>query len=157
MTTDKEKEYKFDEKLVSDNIKFIDRVVISSYTTKVRCDRHKGLLRRYVNTIRIDDKYYQIGDDCYKSIKNKLSEIRGKSLKLIKDDLEEDYIRYLEGKWLPGTLDLKDDKDTKKRFDPDYNKFKILEWDIKHGNPPDFKKKEYQELKQKFSKIKKEL
>ncbi len=90
-----DKEYKFDKLLTSNDIKYIDRE-ITEFDEEVECDRCKYKPLKYVDILRIDDDYYNVGDFCYNSIKNRLSEIRGKSLYFIKIDLEEGYYKYLE-------------------------------------------------------------
>lgn len=147
------KEYEFDKKLISDNIKFISRNEFNRFTANIRCDRHNGLLKKFVVTIRIDAEYYQIGDNCYNSIKIKLSEIRGKSLKFIKDDLEETYDKYLREKFNKPKLNSKPGKGSYKH-DVDWNIYKELKWDFEHGGLPSFKEEEYKKLKEKFRKLK---
>lgn len=149
----REKEYRFDEKLISNNIRFIDRETFNRFITNIPCNRCNATLTRNVVNIRIDETYYQIGEDCYISIKNRLSEIRGKSLYWIRIDLEEDYDKHLQSKFSRERLNSIINKETATEWHPDYSKFKELEWDIIHGNPPNFKKKEYEKLKKKFEQI----
>ena len=148
-----EKEFEFDKKLISNNIKFINREEFNRHAANIICDRHNGILKKYVNTIRIDEEYYQLGDNCYNSIKIKLSVIRGKSLRFINIDLEGDYDKHLNKKWNEPDLILKENKGLYK-YDPDWNRFKELEWDDEHGSLPSNKKEMYKELKEKFRKLK---
>ena len=147
------KEYEFDKKLSSNNIKFISRNEFNQFTADIKCDRHNGLLKKIVVTIRIDDEYYQLGDDCYQIIKNRLSEIRGKSLKFIRDELEEDYNKYLHKKLNKPKLNSAPGKGSYK-FDVDWNIYKELKWDSEHNTLPSFKNEEYQKLKEKFRRLK---
>lgn len=99
-----DKEYKFDKLLTSNDIKYIDRG-ITKYDEEVECGRCKYKPLKYVNILRIDDNYHNVGDFCYNSIKNILSKIRGKSLYFIKIDLEEGYYKYLEREY-DSTIDV---------------------------------------------------
>jgi len=143
------KDYKFDEKLSSNDIKYVDRNEVDMPYEEVRCDRCNATLR-YVNTLRIDENYYNIGDCCYQSIKNVLSEIRGKSLYWIRMALEEGYDRYLEIKYTSSSDEISDYESNSPKHHPDYKSYEGLKWDFEHGGLPSFREKEYKKLKEQF-------
>ena len=145
------KDYKFDEKLGSDDIKYVDRNEVNILYEEVRCGRCNATLR-YVNTLRIEDEYYQIGDFCYDSIKVILSEIRGKSLYWIRIELEEGYDRYLETKYSSDNDEISVYEGNSPKYHPDYKIYETLKWDSEHGRLPSFKEEEYRKLKQQFEK-----
>ena len=146
--TENLRNYKFDELLTSLNITYIDREVVSMSYQEVHCDRCEHLLK-YVNVLRIDETYYNIGDDCYVSIRAQLSKIRGISLVNLKRELEDNYESYLEIKYNNEDLETyRNDKINK--HDPDYNTYLTFKWDAEHGGLPQFKMKEYEQLKEKF-------
>ena len=140
------KTYEFDKKLYSLEIKFIERIIVDKLYLDIRCDRCNSQLV-YVNVLRIEIVYHNLGDFCYRSIKNILSEIRGKSLHFIRLELEESYDEHLEKKYATeGEIEYK----TSIKSDPDYSKYLTLKWDFEHGSLPSFRKKELNELRKKF-------
>ena len=148
----RDKTYQFDDKLKSDDIKYIGREEFNRLLANIRCERCNATLKRYVVHLRIDKEIYNIGADCYSSIKAILSEIRGKSHRFIVIDLEEKYDNYLKEKLSEEELPTKPGKSTYK-WDPDYERLKAVQWDIKHENPPVHIKKEYEDLKKKIGEM----
>lgn len=148
MTMNSSKEYHFDERLTSEEIKYVDREIINMIYQEIRCDRCNAQLR-YVNILRIDELYYNIGDDCYQSIKVKLSKIRNISLYNVRMVLEEPYDRYLENKWDSEEVYLSNETESPK-FHPDYKIYESLKWDFEHGGLPSFKEEEYKKLRKQF-------
>lgn len=144
------KNYSFDEKLGAEDIKYIDREIINMIYQEIRCDRCNAQLR-YVNLLRIEESYYNIGDDCYQSIKVKLSEIRNLSLYHVRIILEEPYDRYLDNKWTSKKEYIFNKSESPKSH-PDYSKYLTLKWDSEHGGLPNFRKEEYERLKKQFKK-----
>lgn len=140
------KTYDFDKKLYSLDIKYIERIIVDNLYLDIRCDRCNSNLV-YVNVLRIEILYYNLGDFCYQSIKKLLSEIRGKSLHFIRLELEESYDEHLVNKY--AKADEIEDKASYKS-DPDYSKYITLKWDSEHSRLPSFKIKELNELKKKF-------
>lgn len=142
------KKYEFDKLLDSLDIKLIDRNIVSVVYQQVRCDRCNKQKIKYVNILRIELAYFNIGDDCYQSIKNALSEIRGKSLHFIRLDLEESYDHHLIRKH-PEQQESFGYVNPKKS-DPQYSLYLSMKWDNEHGSLPNFKVKEFKELELKF-------
>ena len=142
------KTYDFDHKLYSLEIKFIERIIVDNVYQDFRCDRCNSQLV-YVNVIRIEIDYHNLGDFCYQSVKNILSEIRGKSLHFIRLELEESYDRLLVNKY--ATQEEVDEK-TEYKWDPDYSKYLTLKWDFEHSGLPSNRKEEFNKLKMKFKK-----
>ena len=142
------KTYDFDKKLYSLDIKYIERIIVDNLYLNFRCDRCNANLI-YVNILRIEINYHNLGDFCYQSVKNILSDIRGKSLHFIRLELEESYDTQLLKKY--ATEEQIEDKANYK-WDPDYSQYLILKWDLEHGGLPTFRKKEFDELKKKFGK-----
>ena len=138
--------YDFDKKLYSLDIKYIERIIVDNLYLDIRCDRCNHQLV-YVNILRIEIDYHNLGDFCYQSIKNILSEIRGKSLHFIQLELEESYDEHLVKKY--ATEEEIEDKAGYKS-DPDYSKYLTLKWDSEHSRLPSFRQKELNELKKKF-------
>lgn len=130
------------------DIKYIERIIVDKLYLDFRCDRCNSQLV-YVNVLRIEIIYYNLGDFCYQSIKNMLSEIRGKSLHFIRLELEESYDKQLVNKY--ATQEQVDEK-TEYKWDPDYSKYLTLKWDSERGGLPLNRKNEYLELKKKFEK-----
>jgi hypothetical protein len=97
--------------------------------------------------LRIEIVYYNLGDFCYQSVKNILSEIRGKSLHFIRLELEESYDKQLENKY---ANEEQIEGKTSYKSDPDYSKYLTLKWDSEHSRLPPFRQKEFDELKKKF-------
>ena len=138
--------YDFDKKLYSLDIKYIERIIVDNLYIDIRCARCNHQLV-YVNILRIESDYHNLGDFCYRSIKNILSEIRDKSLHFIRLELEESYDEHLEKKYATeGEIEYK----VSIKSDPDYSKYLTLKWDSEHGSLPSFKKKELNELRKKF-------
>ena len=149
MTQNLKKPYKFDKLLSSLNIKYIDRIVVNMEYQEVRCDRCEHLLR-YVNILRIDGKYYNIGDFCYESIRAQLSKIRGKSLVHLKRELEDKYEEYLMVAH-PNVLgEIEEREDSINKSDPDYRLYLTLKWDAGHGSLPKQKLDELARLREKY-------
>lgn len=140
------KTYEFDEKLTALEIKFIDRIIVDNLYQDFRCDRCNAQLV-YVNILRIEENYHNIGDNCYQSIKNALSKIRGKSLHFIKLELEENYDSLLSQKY--ATEEQIEDKADYK-WDPDYSRYLTLKYDSEHSGLPSFRKEEFLKLQEKF-------
>lgn len=138
--------YDFDKKLYSLDIKYIERIIVDKLYLDIRCDRCNSQLV-YVNILRIEITYHNLGDFCYQSIKNLLSEIRGKSLHFIRLELEESYDEQLEKRY--ATEEQIEDIASYKS-DPDYSKYLTLKWDSEHSRLPSFRQKELNELKMKF-------
>jgi len=145
------KNYKFDEFLVSHNIEFFDREIVS-IGQNIRCDRCNAMLK-YVNILKIDEKYFNIGDCCYQSVKNALSELRGKSLYWIRRELEGNYERHVENKTENRKTRIEKFYEERRAnaFDSDYNKYLCLKWDMEHNNLPDYRLNEYEELRKRFN------
>lgn len=138
--------YDFDKKLYSLDIKFIERIIVDKLYLDIRCNRCNSQLV-YVNILRIEIVYYNLGDFCYQSVKNILSEIRGKSLHFIRLELEESYDKQLENKY---ANEEQIEGKTSYKSDPDYSKYLTLKWDSEHSRLPPFRQKEFDELKKKF-------
>ena len=143
------KSYDFDKKLDSLEIKYIEREIVDNVYQNITCDRCNHQRLKYINILRIDEEYYQIGDDCYDSIKNILSKVRGKSLYRIRLELEESYDRHLERKY---DSDNQIEDKTSYKFDPDYSRYLTLKWDSEHSGLPSFRREEFEELRKKFEK-----
>lgn len=148
MSIKPERTYEFDKLLTSMDIKYIERLIVDNLYRDVRCARCNHQLV-YVNVLRIETGYHNIGDFCYESIRIILSEIRHKPLVIIKRDLEDKYEEYLEKKY--ATEEEIQDKASYK-FDPDYSKYLTLKWDFEHSRLPSFRMEEFKELKKKFEK-----
>lgn len=145
MSSENLKTYEFDEKLCSMDIQFIDRFEINRLFQEIRCDRCNACLK-YINDIRIEDDNYNIGDFCYESILKILAEIRGKSVELLRIELERGYLEYVRLKRLKEI----EDRGEIDKFDPDFKLYETMKWDVEHGGIPEFQRKEYEELKKKF-------
>ena len=145
------KSYEFDNLLTSEDIKFIEREIVNKTYQEVRCDRCNALLT-YINIIRIEMKYYNLGDFCYNSIKNILSEIRKKSLHFIRIDLEETYNNYLTKKFMTEKEGY-ENTETINKYDPDYNTYLSLKWDYENNSLPHHMRDKYNDLKDKFEKL----
>lgn len=141
--------YEFDKKLTSEDIKYIDRNIYSTIYENMRCDRCGHSHLKYVNTIRIEDEYYELGDDCYASIRAILSEIRGVSLHFIKLQLEDRFEQLIRKKYYVDGFDSEDPSEYK--YDADYKEYESLKWDVEYGTGlPTFKQKRLEVLKKKF-------
>jgi len=143
--TSSDKEYKFDTLLITEDIKYIDRIIASMHYEDVRCDRCNAQLR-YVNLLRIDTEHYNIGDNCYQSIKNKLSELWETSLHDVRIRLEQGYQKYLRRKYAPKTQISVDPIDK----GPGYSRYLEFKWDDEHGGLHPANILEYEKLKKRF-------
>lgn len=143
------KEYKFDVKLKSKNIKLIDQIKVNMDYQNIECDRCNSLLK-YINILRIDDTHYNIGNDCYNSIKNRLSKIRHISLHILRFDLESNYDTFLGKKHKLGkALSKLHHQDNK--YHRNYSEYVQLKYDNKHGKIPKSKIDRLNKLKAFFN------
>ena len=123
-------------------------MIVDNLYRDIRCARCNAQLV-YVNILRIETDYHNIGDFCYESIRILLSEIRGKSLVHIKRELEDKYEEYLQQKY---TIDDNANDPSSYKSDPDYSKYLTYKWDSENGRlHPNFKA-EYEKLTKKFEK-----
>jgi len=143
----------FDNRLLeTDDIQYIERVTINNVYTDISCDRchHKGLI--YINLLRINDRYYNVGDNCYNdNIKIILAKKWGISLVLVRLRLNEPCNRYQEYKHVIDKAELDENKPLK--HDLDYKIYEALKWDYENGHLPPKKIEEYNRLKEKFKNL----
>ena len=142
--THRAKIYQFDEKLHTLDIKLIDRKKVSIEYSQIICNRCNATLL-YVNVLRIKRDHYNIGNNCYDSIKIILSKIRNISLHLLTEQLESNYFKYLKNKYCKAKVLPQKSEDV--RFHPDFNRYIAMKYDEAHGGLPSFKKREFNELK----------
>ncbi len=136
--------YQFDEKLHTLNIKLIDRKKVSIEYSQIICDRCSATLQ-YVNVLRIKKDHYNIGNNCYDSIKIILSKIRNISLHLLREQLESNYFKYLKNKYCKAKVSPQKSKD--KRYHQAFNRYLAMKYDEDHEGLPSFRKREFNELK----------
>ena len=150
MTLNLKKPYKFDELLISLDIQYIDHEIVNKYYQEIECDRCKYRPLVHINIIRIDANYYNIGNDCYESIRAQLSKIRGKSLVHLKRELEDKYEEYLMIVH-PNVLgEIEGREDSINKNDPDYRLYLTLKWDAGHGSLPKHRIDELARLREKY-------